>query len=1166
VRQNLAADYGGLTLKDQRLHGACTLVGAPGVLRHLHSLSELGTPGAAACHAQLEAWSASTASVQKKKTLVCDHATCAASRAPTCTHALQHGCAHEHACVHVLTDGRAACVRAPGGRPLQDDAGNVVQLHGACRTAVRDAADRADKQAKQARRGAAGGARTPATSRKHSRQSAGSPERVIKSRSSSSGRPKNEECLLCDGAVSPLHVSNQAHVPWEKRACTFDKLSTWPRGKGKGTVCSDAALRIHEAVRKRQTGDVPAGKDLDPAWTAHAADVLRQEHNLDGVPDLLAYPGQAVRVYHVRCLVRFEHGRGAGREVGPRRNRATNFNACGQAALRHALELFFAADTPFIFVSEFEEWMGQGVAVFNAECPAEPGKAHGSVYQQDTWLRKVRSAFADEIHVDVKGMVMIKLATVAAAVVAGRADQTSSEQQLCDRFVNVLTNETNRMPCTTRSVHPDFVPDVDAQLAEVPPLLVRLLAGCLHRRSVLELGREQKLVVAHHGQCMRQKATPRTRGYLAPMVHVKSAVDNARHHSRHQTETDNKLGLGHNPKHVRLFLRTLALHADDLLSMPASYDQGGRAKGVFDNADKDTSSRDGRQAIHHMAGMLTLSNAPGSSTNMISYSLPRGNISAKQVEAAASTANLERTFPGRPVHGPEVKYRTYAGGTGAGGNAYMADLLACGAGRWGATGESIAQLQFYRRAHAAGKVRLPDVVVALPFININPGGKDGISAVWSAMKLGAPKILALGMPVAMTAYDLPLCLKSLHCVAYARQPNPARPGGVNDQDVAKCFPQLGLFHLVMSLLGCVGYMIKDTGLPVALETTFGKGAVVSILDGKNYNRAIRAHDNLSSVLTEMLMEDASEAADVPATAKLTPTEKATVGRLYHQLLQNPAAGRTAATTGPTAAAVTSARRKVKAVRAAVAARGRNARLCVTYVQVVECIQTILRGCRSKDFDAVHDALRSPECHAVLAACGALHYTKGLQLYLQSLDELKRDHPGRHAFVTENFCVQLSAGAYNAVGDDRSIEMCIMKWLKQLGCFSTPVSLQTEGYVATELMSKAPMSQLASMWDELLGGVARTWSFQHDGDGAGDSTDSGTYNLQAALHAHDRSDRALIRGWFCDAGADRNPFKARPHLVNLHTGQHAGPGVNIDDCLAVGSRVVARMNGLQVQGP
>ena len=67
----------------------------------------------------------------------------------------------------------------------------------------------------------------------------------------------------------------------------------------------------------------------------------------------------------------------------------------------------------------------------------------------------------------------------------------------------------------------------------------------------------------------------------------------------------------------------------------------------------------------------------------------------------------------------------------------MADLLACSA--WSGS-KAVAQLQFCRRANEDGAKRLPDVVVALPFVDVNPGGKDGVSSVWSSLKLGGPKL------------------------------------------------------------------------------------------------------------------------------------------------------------------------------------------------------------------------------------------------------------------------------------------------------------------------------------------------------------------------------------------------------------------------------------------
>ena len=52
---------------------------------------------------------------------------------------------------------------------------------------------------------------------------------------------------------------------------------------------------------------------------------------------------------------------------------------------------------------------------------------------------------------------------------------------------------------------------------------------------------------------------------------------------------------------------------------------------------------------------------------------------------------------------------------------------------------------------------------------------------------------------------------------------------------------LGTFHIVMNLIGCIGYFMAKSGLSDILETIYGTNAVVHMLTGKAYPRTIRGH-------------------------------------------------------------------------------------------------------------------------------------------------------------------------------------------------------------------------------------------------------------------------------------------------------------------------------------
>ena len=52
---------------------------------------------------------------------------------------------------------------------------------------------------------------------------------------------------------------------------------------------------------------------------------------------------------------------------------------------------------------------------------------------------------------------------------------------------------------------------------------------------------------------------------------------------------------------------------------------------------------------------------------------------------------------------------------------------------------------------------------------------------------------------------------------------------------------LGTFHMTMNLLGCIGVLLEKTGLSDVLEQIYAENAVIHILKGKAYSRALRGN-------------------------------------------------------------------------------------------------------------------------------------------------------------------------------------------------------------------------------------------------------------------------------------------------------------------------------------
>lgn len=65
--------------------------------------------------------------------------------------------------------------------------------------------------------------------------------------------------------------------------------------------------------------------------------------------------------------------------------------------------------------------------------------------------------------------------------------------------------------------------------------------------------------------------------------------------------------------------------------------------------------------------------------------------------------------------------------------------------------------------------------------------------------------------------------------------------------------RLGGFHLILSFLGCFGYIMNASGLKEAFTLIYAENTVDKILNGTFYARAIRANFLVSLTLSQIWM-------------------------------------------------------------------------------------------------------------------------------------------------------------------------------------------------------------------------------------------------------------------------------------------------------------------------
>ena len=74
------------------------------------------------------------------------------------------------------------------------------------------------------------------------------------------------------------------------------------------------------------------------------------------------------------------------------------------------------------------------------------------------------------------------------------------------------------------------------------------------------------------------------------------------------------------------------------------------------------------------------------------------------------------------------------------------------------------------------------------------------------------------------------------------------------EELNKVIVRLGGFHLMMSYMGSIGYIMTGSGLSDLWERVYAKGSVVHMLTGHAFTRAVRAHIFTFSALICILLQ------------------------------------------------------------------------------------------------------------------------------------------------------------------------------------------------------------------------------------------------------------------------------------------------------------------------
>ncbi|ELU13149.1 hypothetical protein CAPTEDRAFT_202590 [Capitella teleta] len=123
----------------------------------------------------------------------------------------------------------------------------------------------------------------------------------------------------------------------------------------------------------------------------------------------------------------------------------------------------------------------------------------------------------------------------------------------------------------------------------------------------------------------------------------------------------------------------------------------------------------------------------------------------------------------------------------------------------------------------------------LPFINRQP-------TIYTALNFAREQSSLHGMETCFVTFDQPLYAKAIEIVA-------------SDEILQRVMVKLGSFHLLVSFMGSVGYIMGASRLEVLWESVYAPASVVHIMTGHAYAHALRPHLLTSAALFTFMMTE-----------------------------------------------------------------------------------------------------------------------------------------------------------------------------------------------------------------------------------------------------------------------------------------------------------------------
>lgn len=254
-------------------------------------------------------------------------------------------------------------------------------------------------------------------------------------------------------------------------------------------------------------------------------------------------------------------------------------------------------------------------------------------------------------------------------------------------------------------------------------------------------------------------------------------------------------------------------------------------KFVADNVDHNLCTIDGKGTFHGM-GMISIDSA---SENQSERKIARVKATIEDVKKVSSVKIIQ--YSEDTEDDLSIKYTKLTSSTIADTFSKL-DLLWTLS--WPAVTDRPAWFGFMQNV-TTGPFEKKPTITYLPMIDMN---SSSYTCIYSTLNFIANEAAKNSSSVVCT-FDQPLWWKARLIVE--AEPETSR--------IKQIVLMLGGFHMKMSYLGCIGYLMTGSGIQETLEQIYAPNSVVKMLNGKAIARAVRGHLLLYAALNAIISEE-----------------------------------------------------------------------------------------------------------------------------------------------------------------------------------------------------------------------------------------------------------------------------------------------------------------------